>query len=119
MLRHILTSFQFERQHINTLVRNSQKIIKMSQSVQPDYTQLMKGKILANMFFEPSTRTAASFQSAMMRLGGNVIQFDPRTSSTQKKETLLDTIRIMEQYTNITVIRHPEENIFNDIILNL
>lgn len=116
MLKHILTSTQFKRHDINTLVRNAQKLINMSHSASPEYQTLMSGKILANMFFEPSTRTASSFQSAMMRLGGNVIQFDPRTSSTQKKETLLDTIRVMEQYTNVTVIRHPEENILEDLL---
>ena len=96
MLRHILTSSQFNRQHINSLVQHSQKIIRTKDL---QIQQTMNGKILANMFFEPSTRTSSSFQSAMMRLGGNVIQFNPETSSSKKKETLLDTIRMMEQYT--------------------
>ena len=76
----------------------------------------MNGKILANMFFEPSTRTSSSFQSAMLRSGGNVIQFDPEKSSTKKRETLVDTIRVIEQYTDITVIRHPNKDVFDEIL---
>jgi len=109
---HILNSKQFNRENIDSFVKNSQDIIKYKDK----YKQFMHNKILANMFFEPSTRTSSSFQSAMMRLGGNVIQFNPETSSTKKKESLLDTIRVIEQYTDITVIRHPESNILDDLI---
>lgn len=69
---------------------------------------LLAGKVLATLFFEPSTRTRLSFESAMSRLGGKVIGFaDPKVSSAAKGETLHDTIRVVEKYADIIVIRHP------------
>lgn len=74
------------------------------------YNKVCEGKILASLFFEPSTRTKFSFDSAMMRLGGNVIGFaDANTSSAQKGESLADTIRVMGYYSDIIVMRHPKE----------
>lgn len=73
-------------------------------------TTMAQGKILSTLFFEPSTRTMMSFQSAMNRLGGKVIGFsDIKSISVQKGETLSDTVRMMEQYSDIIVIRHPLE----------
>ncbi|EQD78652.1 aspartate carbamoyltransferase catalytic subunit [mine drainage metagenome] len=70
----------------------------------------MAGKIMATLFFEPSTRTRLSFESAMNRLGGGVIGFsDVKSSSVSKGETLADTIRMAESYSDIIVIRHPLE----------
>ncbi len=71
---------------------------------------IMSGRILATLFFEPSTRTRLSFESAMHRLGGSVISMaDSKTSSASKGETLADTVRIVESYSDIIVIRHPLE----------
>ena len=68
------------------------------------------GKILATLFYEPSTRTQMSFQTAMMRLGGKVIGFDnPGNSSVSKGESLKDTIRVISNYSDIIAIRHPRE----------
>ncbi len=73
-------------------------------------TDLLKGKILASCFYEPSTRTRLSFESAMYRLGGSVIGFaDSNNTSTQKGESLGDTIRMIEHYADILVLRHPCE----------
>jgi len=70
---------------------------------------LLKGKILASIFFEPSTRTSSSFIAAMERLGGNVININEvRFSSVAKGESLPDTIRTLECYADVIVIRHPE-----------
>jgi aspartate carbamoyltransferase len=70
---------------------------------------LLKGKILANLFYEPSTRTSSSFLSAMERLGGSVIPINEVTySSVAKGESLPDTIRTLECYADVIVIRHPE-----------
>ncbi|HKJ26927.1 MAG TPA: aspartate carbamoyltransferase [Anaerolineales bacterium] len=70
---------------------------------------LLKGKILANVFYEPSTRTSSSFTSAMERLGGSVIPINEvRYSSVSKGESLPDTIRTLECYTDVIVLRHPE-----------
>lgn len=70
---------------------------------------LLKGKILANLFYEPSTRTSSSFAAAMERLGGSVIQINEvKYSSVAKGESLPDTIRTLESYADVTVLRHPE-----------
>ena len=71
-------------------------------------SQLMKDKILINVFFEPSTRTSLSFECAMKRLGGNVINFQKDASSLKKGESYEDTIRTLSNYGDIMVLRHPE-----------
>ena len=73
-------------------------------------SDLLKGKIMASLFFEPSTRTRLSFEAAMKRLGGNVIGFaQPGATSMQKGESLADTIRTAESYCDVIVMRHPQE----------
>ena len=75
-----------------------------------DKAGLLAGKILATLFFEPSTRTRLSFESAMCRLGGRVIGFsEAGNSSTAKGESFSDTIRTVEQYADIIAVRHPKE----------
>jgi aspartate carbamoyltransferase len=70
---------------------------------------LLKGKILANLFYEPSTRTSSSFTASMERLGGSVIPINEvKYSSVSKGESLPDTIRTLECYTDVIVLRHPE-----------
>lgn len=72
------------------------------------YTHACDGKIMGTLFFEPSTRTQMSFQSAMIRLGGSIIGFDnPATSSVAKGENLKDTTKIVSNYSDILVMRHP------------
>ncbi|DAZ93813.1 TPA: hypothetical protein N0F65_008572 [Lagenidium giganteum] len=70
-------------------------------------SELLHGKLLANVFFEPSTRTSCSFQAAMLRLGGRVIAINESSSSAQKGETLSDTMRCLECYADVVVLRHP------------
>ena len=71
---------------------------------------ILEGKVLGSLFFEPSTRTNLSFSSAMQRLGGSVLGFaDSKVSSTAKGESLADTIRVVENYCDIMLIRHPLE----------
>jgi len=75
-----------------------------------EYRDVCKGRIMATLFYEPSTRTQMSFQTAMMRLGGKVIGFsDPTSSSVSKGETLRDTIKVVSAYSDVVVIRHPIE----------
>lgn len=70
---------------------------------------LLQGKILANLFYEPSTRTSSSFMAAMLRLGGQVIPINNvQYSSVTKGESLPDTVRTLESYSDVIVIRHPE-----------
>lgn len=82
---------------------------KMKQAPE-DYAQKCSGKILGTLFYEPSTRTQMSFQTAMLRLGGSVIGFDnPQTSSVAKGENLKDTTKIISSYADIMVMRNPME----------
>lgn len=75
-----------------------------------EFSDICRGKILATLFYEPSTRTQMSFQTAMMRLGGKVIGFsDPNSSSVSKGETLRDTVKIVTAYSDVLVIRNPIE----------
>ena len=74
------------------------------------YSEKCKGKILATLFFEPSTRTRLSFESAMLNLGGNVIGFsDAQNSSASKGESVADTTKIVSGYADIIAMRHPKE----------
>ena len=74
------------------------------------YLPLLQGKILGNLFFEPSTRTRMSFETAMKRLGGDVVNLgDVSTSSVVKGETLFDTIQMVDGYTDIIALRHPRQ----------
>jgi len=73
-------------------------------------SEMLGGMVLATLFFEPSTRTRLSFESAMLRLGGAVIGFaEPKTSSVEKGETIADTVRVVENYADIIVMRHSLE----------
>jgi aspartate carbamoyltransferase catalytic subunit len=73
-------------------------------------TALLKNKIIAHCFFEPSTRTRLSFESATLRLGGNVIGFSSDEAlSVQKGESLLDTIRVISEYADLLILRHSKE----------
>ena len=92
-----------EIQHVLNVAGRMQEKITSRQT-------LLAGRILATAFFEPSTRTRLSFESAMQRLGGGVIGFaDASTSSAVKGETLADTARIIESYADVIVMRHPLE----------
>lgn len=74
------------------------------------YSEKCKGKILATLFFEPSTRTRLSFESAMFNLGGNVLGFsEAQSSSSAKGESVADTIRTVSYYADIIAMRHPKE----------
>jgi aspartate carbamoyltransferase catalytic subunit len=85
-------------------------ILKASKDMEKDKPMLLAGKILSTLFFEPSTRTRLSFESAMYRLGGKVIGFsDEKVSSVKKGETIWDTAKMAEQYSDVIVIRTPIE----------
>ncbi|MBR2176556.1 MAG: aspartate carbamoyltransferase [Clostridia bacterium] len=88
-------------------------IIKLANEIRErpkEFGDVCKGKILATLFYEPSTRTQMSFQTAMLRLGGSIIGFDnPQNSSVSKGESLKDTITVVGGYADIIAIRHPSE----------
>lgn len=89
------------------------KVIKKAKKIMQnpaDFRHSCDGKILATLFYEPSTRTQMSFQTAMLKLGGRTIGFDnPMNSSVSKGETIKDTISIVSNYADIIAIRHPLE----------
>jgi aspartate carbamoyltransferase catalytic subunit len=103
-MQHLVETQQFTREALNEL-------FKLATSFEGKRNETLRGKILASLFFEPSTRTRLSFESAMMRLGGNVLSMEnaSESSSATKGETIEDTIRIVDNYADIIVIRHPEE----------
>lgn len=93
---------------------NRQDILEVLQQAQEMKTNcldaLLKNKVMAGCFFEPSTRTRLSFESAMKRLGGEVIGFtNPEETSTKKGESLEDTIKVISLYSDIIILRHPAE----------
>ncbi len=85
-------------------------ILKTAEKMEKSSDRPLKGKILSCMFFEPSTRTRLSFSTAMERMGGDVIGFASKeTTSVAKGESLKDTIKTVENYCDVIVIRHPKE----------
>jgi aspartate carbamoyltransferase catalytic subunit len=105
-VRHLIEPNDLTNDEILELVDLGIKMEKKPK----EYANLCKGKILGSLFFEPSTRTKFSFDSAMLRLGGNLMGFtDANTTSTKKGESLGDTIKCMGAYTDILVMRHPKE----------
>ncbi len=100
----IISAKQFTREDISYILKKGKEMIKNTNS------NLLRGKILATLFFEPSTRTRLSFESAMYRLGGSVIGFQSGdVSSIKKGESIADTIRTVENYCDCIVMRHPLE----------
>jgi aspartate carbamoyltransferase catalytic subunit len=87
------------------------KILRLAREFENEPTQnLLEGKVIATLFFEPSTRTRLSFESAISRLGGKIVGFsDSSSTSVSKGETLNDTIRTVSNYCDLIVMRHPLE----------
>jgi aspartate carbamoyltransferase len=103
----ILSVKQFSREDLDYIFGVAHEMREMVERV--GTFDLLKGKILANLFYEPSTRTSSSFTSAMERLGGSVIPINEvRYSSVSKGESLPDTVRTLECYADVIVLRHPE-----------
>lgn len=103
----IISVKQFEREDLEYVFGVAHEMRGMVERV--GTFDLLKGKILANLFYEPSTRTSSSFTSAMERLGGSVIPINEvRYSSVTKGESLTDTVRTLECYADVIVLRHPE-----------
>ncbi|MCI1982866.1 MAG: aspartate carbamoyltransferase [Oscillospiraceae bacterium] len=94
-------------------VEQTIQLINLANSIRNNpwaYRESCRGKIMATLFYEPSTRTKMSFQTAMYRLGGEVVGFDnPGNTSVSKGESLKDTVMVVGGYTDLIVIRHPRE----------
>lgn len=103
-MRHLIDPLDFTQQEITTLLDLADRIHDNPAA----YQDVATHKKLATLFYEPSTRTQMSFQTAMLRLGGRLIGFDnPANSSVSKGETLKDTTKIVSGYADILVMRHP------------
>jgi len=104
--KDILHGNQFSKKEIDGIIKIASDFEK--ELKKKDSLTLLKGKILATLFFEPSTRTRLSFETAMQRLGGGVISMaSAESSSAAKGETVADTARTVAQYADAIVIRHP------------
>jgi aspartate carbamoyltransferase len=105
--KDIISVKQFSREDLEYIFAVAHEMHDMVDHV--GTFDLLKGKILANLFYEPSTRTSSSFTAAMERLGGSVIPINEvKYSSVSKGESLPDTVRTLECYADVIVIRHPE-----------
>ena len=103
----ILSVSQFDRDKLDYIFNVAHEMRVLVERF--GSADLLQGKILANLFYEPSTRTSSSFMAAMMRLGGQVIPINNvQYSSVTKGESLPDTVRTLESYADIIVLRHPE-----------
>ncbi|KAF8933996.1 hypothetical protein BGZ58_005987 [Dissophora ornata] len=104
--RHILSSKQFDRNELHTLFSLAHEM--RTQVERNGSIDLLHGKVMSSMFYEPSTRTSCSFAAAMYRLGGTVVSVDGSSSSVVKGETLADTVRTLACYGDLIVLRHPD-----------
>jgi len=104
----LITMDDLTNEEIISLLDDAERLLPVARGNQ--YLPLLQGKILGNLFFEPSTRTRMSFETAMKRLGGDVVNLgDVKNSSVVKGETLFDTIQMVDGYTDIIAMRHPRQ----------
>lgn len=97
----------YNREQLDYILGKADEMIPLDKTG----SDLLKGKVLATLFFEPSTRTRLSFEASMLRLGGGVTGFaEPKVSSVAKGETLEDTINTVENYCDVIAMRHPAED---------
>jgi aspartate carbamoyltransferase catalytic subunit len=104
--RHLIDPMDFTTLEVEEILTLAEEIIAKPE----DFMHICEGKLLASLFYEPSTRTRFSFEAAMLRLGGQVIGFsEPNSSSAAKGESVADTIRTIACYADIAAMRHPKE----------
>ncbi len=104
--RDIISLRDFSREEIDYVL----EIAEAMESIAKTGSDMLKGKILATLFFEPSTRTRLSFEVAMQRLGGSTIGFaEAEIASVKKGENLADTVRVVQNYADVIALRHPLE----------
>jgi aspartate carbamoyltransferase catalytic subunit len=115
LTRHVISINDLSNKDIDTIFEVAQSFLDELPDPNFSYrigrsTDLASSFILASLFYEPSTRTRLSFESAMLRLGGDTItSADPATSSAAKGESLADTVRVIANYADLIVIRHPRD----------
>ncbi|NWQ94742.1 PYR1 protein, partial [Burhinus bistriatus] len=104
--QHVLSVRQFSKEqmsHLFNVAHTLRMLVQKERSL-----DILKGKVMASMFYEASTRTSSSFAAAMSRLGGSVLSFSEATSSVQKGESLADSVQTMCCYADVLVLRHPQ-----------
>ena len=107
-MKHVVSIEDLDNKRILAILKRAKQLVPVAEGKKK--SKALDGKILATCFFEPSTRTRLSFESAMQRLGGSCIGFaDPTSTSTYKGETLSDAIRMISAYSDVMVLRHPQE----------
>lgn len=105
-MNHLTDILELSEQEIDRLIETAEDIIARPEQ----YSEACRGKKLATLFFEPSTRTRLSFEAAMYELGGNVLGFsEAQSSSASKGESVADTVRVVGCYADIIAMRHPKE----------
>lgn len=107
---HIISADDFSTKFIDILFEHANKI----KFCPEQWRSELKGKIIANVFYEESTRTRLSFEAAMYKLGGKVLTYFPENSSEKKGESNQDSIRTISQYVDALVIRHPNKDFFTE-----
>ena len=106
-MKDIISMNDMSKEEILEILEVAEKIEKTSEEEKLNF---LKGKIIATLFFEPSTRTKMSFESAAFRLGAQVLQLPPlELSSVKKGESFSDTIKMVESYSDVIVVRHPND----------
>ena len=103
----VVTMDDLSNEEIMSILEDSVRLVPVAKG--EVHLPLLEGKVLANMFYENSTRTRMSFETAMKRLGGAVLNFSSIGTSVAKGETLFDTMQMVEGYADIAVIRHPRQ----------
>ena len=105
-MKHLLSPMDFSVEELDSLLTLASEISRDPQK----YSETCKGKKLATLFYEPSTRTRLSFEAAMLNLGGSVLGFsEAASSSAAKGESVSDTVRVISCYADIVAMRHPKE----------
>ena len=105
-MKHVIDPLDLSVEEIDQILNLADKIAENPGA----YAHVCDGKILATLFYEPSTRTRLSFESAMLRMGGSVLGFSSANSSSAAKgESVADTIRTVSCYADICAMRHPKE----------
>ena len=107
-MKHVVSISDLSKKQILSILKRAKELVSVAKGKKK--SKSLDGKILATCFFEPSTRTRLSFETAMQRLGGTCIGFaDPSATSHLKGETLVDGIRMVAGYADAVLLRHPQE----------
>tara|TARA_B100001287_G_C22676784_1_gene528137 strand:+ start:172 stop:1155 length:984 start_codon:yes stop_codon:yes gene_type:complete len=113
-MKNLLSINDLSKEKIINIIENS-ITIKNGNKITVSHDSYIENKIIGLLFFEPSTRTRFSFETAIYKSKGNVLNYNEKISSVKKGETLYDTIKTMEIYCDLFIIRHPDNDIFEKI----